>query len=186
MPGVVEVRRRPGTEAHALTRGLAYLQGSGEAEPMLERSGEAEPLPEGLGEAEPSPERSGKPGLMPEGSGELETFLVGPDRAATTFTIVLDGPRLMSFNFCLMGTLILVPDSSPRAFGRVDYFAKGFFMRGVHEVLAWPGDHGRLVVISDHALGLSCESELPSPARSRGLVEGSVRVSFIFPHVFFR
>jgi hypothetical protein len=175
MHGVVEVRRRPDTEAHALTRGLAYLQGSGEAEPVLERSGEAEP----------SPERSGEPGLVPEGLGELETFLVGSDRAATTFTIVLDGPRLMPFNSCLMGTLILVPDNSPRAFGRVDYLAKGFFMRGVLEVLAWPGDHGWLVVISDHALGLSCKSELPSPTHNRGLVEGSAHLSFIFPHAFF-
>jgi hypothetical protein len=54
MPGVVEVRRRPGTEAHALARGLAYLQGSGEAEPSLERSGEPRLAPEGSGKPETS------------------------------------------------------------------------------------------------------------------------------------
>jgi hypothetical protein len=36
MPGVVEVRRGPGIGAHALTRGMAYLLGSGEAQPTPE------------------------------------------------------------------------------------------------------------------------------------------------------
>jgi hypothetical protein len=56
-PGVVEVRHGPGTGSHALARGLAYLQGSGEAKAV----------PEMLGEAEPSPERSGESGPVPEG-----------------------------------------------------------------------------------------------------------------------
>jgi hypothetical protein len=60
--------------------------------------------------------------------------------------IVLDGLRLMSFNSCLIDTLILVPDSSPRAFGEVDYFTKGFFMQGILRVLAWLGGHGWLIV----------------------------------------
>jgi hypothetical protein len=34
---------------------------------------------------------------------------------------------------------------SPRAFGEVGYFAKGFFMRGALGVLAWLGCHGQLV-----------------------------------------
>jgi hypothetical protein len=55
----------PGT--HALTRGLAYSQGSGQAEPSPEGSGKAELLPKGSGEVEPSPERSGEPGPAPEG-----------------------------------------------------------------------------------------------------------------------
>jgi hypothetical protein len=94
MPRVVGVWRGPGVGVRALARGLAFL------EPSPERSGKARSLPEGLGKAEP----------LPEGSGETEPFLVGPDRAATTLIIVLDGLRLMSFNSYLMGTIILVPD----------------------------------------------------------------------------
>jgi hypothetical protein len=33
MPGVVEVRRGPGMGARALARGMAYLLGSGKAQP---------------------------------------------------------------------------------------------------------------------------------------------------------
>jgi hypothetical protein len=95
--------------ARALARDLLYSWGSDETEPVPEESSEAEPSPKWSGEAEPSPERSGEPGSAPEGSGEPETFLVGPDQATTMLTIVLDGPRLMSFNPYLMGTPILIP-----------------------------------------------------------------------------
>jgi hypothetical protein len=98
---------------------------------------------------------------------------------------VLDGLRLMSFSSYFMGTLILVPDSSPRAFREVGYFAKGFFVRGVLEVLAWLGGHGWLVIHGDHASSLFCESMPPSPAHSAGPAEGSARLSFVLPHAFF-
>jgi hypothetical protein len=68
--------------------------------------------PRGSGEAGLAPEGSGNAEPMPEGLGELETPSVGPDWAPTTLTIVPDRLRLMSFNFCLLGTLILVPDRS--------------------------------------------------------------------------
>jgi hypothetical protein len=108
--GVVEVRRGPGMGARALARDLACSQGSGEAEPVPEGSGEAEPVPGGSGEAEPAP----------EGWGEPETFLAGPDRAATTLIIVLDGLRQMSFNSYFMGILILVPDKLLTSVALVD------------------------------------------------------------------
>jgi hypothetical protein len=57
-------------------------------------------MPNGSGDAEPAP----------EGTSEPETPSVGPYWAATTLTIILDGLRLISFNSCLMGTLILVPN----------------------------------------------------------------------------
>jgi hypothetical protein len=98
--GVVEVRRGPGMGARALARDLACSQGSGEAEPVPEGSGEAEPAPEGW--------------------GEPETFLAGPDRAATTLIIVLDGLRQMSFNSYFMGILILVPDKLLTSVALVD------------------------------------------------------------------
>jgi hypothetical protein len=144
--GVVEVRRGPGMGAHALARDLACSQGSGEAEPVPRGSGEAEPSPERSGEVGPSPEWSGEAEPASEGWGKLETFLVGLDQATTMLIIILDELRLISFNSYFMDTLILVPDSSPRTFGKVGYFAKGFFVRGALEVLIWLGGHGRLVV----------------------------------------
>jgi hypothetical protein len=85
--------------------------------------------------------------------------------------------------------LLRVPTSapagcSPRAFGEVDYFAKDFSMWGVPRVLAWLGGRGWLV-ICDRALGLFCESESPSPTRSKGLAEGLAHLSFVSPHTFF-
>jgi hypothetical protein len=74
-------------------------------------SDEAESLPASLDEAGPAPEGSGDMEPMPEGSGEPETPSVGPDWAATTLITVLDELRLMSFNSCPTGTLILVPDT---------------------------------------------------------------------------
>jgi hypothetical protein len=58
------------------------------------------PYPSGRARRNPRPRGR----ASPKGSGEPETFLVGPDRAATTLTIVLDGPRSMSFNSYLLGT----------------------------------------------------------------------------------
>jgi hypothetical protein len=59
---------------------------------------EARPSPEGLGEAEHPPGGSDEPG----------TSAVGPDWAVAAFTIILGGPRPMSFD--LMGTVLSVPD----------------------------------------------------------------------------
>jgi hypothetical protein len=58
------------------------------------------------------PKGSGDAELVPEGSGELETTSVRPDWPTTTLMIVPDGLRLMSFNSCLMGTIILVPNGT--------------------------------------------------------------------------
>jgi hypothetical protein len=75
--------------------------------------GDTKPPPGGSGEASSAPKGSGDTKPVPEGSGEPETPSVGLDWAATTLTIVPDKLRLMSFNSYHMGTLILVPDSSP-------------------------------------------------------------------------
>jgi hypothetical protein len=47
---------------------------------------------------------------LPEGSDEPGTFSVGPDWAVATLAIILGGLRPMSFDSCLMGNVILVPD----------------------------------------------------------------------------
>jgi hypothetical protein len=75
-------------------------QGSGEVESSLVGPEEARPVPEGLGEAERPPGGSDEPG----------TSAVGPDWAVAVFTIILGGPRPMSFDSCLMGTVLSVPD----------------------------------------------------------------------------
>jgi hypothetical protein len=75
-------------------------QGSGEVESSLVGPEEARPAPEGLGEAERPPGGSDEPG----------TSAVGPDWAVAVFTIILGGPRPMSFDSCLMGTVLSVPD----------------------------------------------------------------------------
>jgi hypothetical protein len=54
MPIVVGVRHGPGVGTRALAQGLAYLQGSSEAETVSECSGETEPLPKGSGEVKPA------------------------------------------------------------------------------------------------------------------------------------
>jgi hypothetical protein len=72
-------------------------------------------VPEGSGEAERSP----------GGSDELGTSSVGSDWAVATLTIILDGPRPMSFDSCLMGTILSVPESAPRACGGVGYCSIG-------------------------------------------------------------
>jgi hypothetical protein len=74
----------------------------------------------------PTPERLGEAEYVPEGSNEPEILLVGPDWAITVLTIILGGLRPMSFNSCLMGTVILVPDSSPQACGGVRHSSTGF------------------------------------------------------------
>jgi hypothetical protein len=97
-------------------------------------------------------------------------------------TINLDEPRLMPFNPCLMGTPILVPNSSLRAFREVDYFTKGFFVQGVLGVLAWLGDHSRLVVYKRPCIFTS-----PSPRalRATGVCQG-IDPSFVhFPSCVF-
>jgi hypothetical protein len=57
-----------------------------------------------------APKRSGEAERLPEGSDEPGTFSVGPDWAVAALTIILGGLRLMSFDSCLMGSVILVPD----------------------------------------------------------------------------
>jgi hypothetical protein len=74
-------------------------QGSSEVE-SSPRSKEARPVPEGLGEAE----------RLPRGSDEPRTSLVGPNWAVATLTIILGGLRPMSFDSCLMGIVILIPN----------------------------------------------------------------------------
>jgi hypothetical protein len=64
MPGVVGVRRGPGVGTCALARGLASLQGLGEAETVSEGSGEAEPLPKGSSEVEPVRQGFGRGGAL--------------------------------------------------------------------------------------------------------------------------
>jgi hypothetical protein len=76
-------------------------------------AGKAESSPGGSEEVGPTPERSGEAERAAEGSGELRTLSVGPDWAVAAPIIILGGLRPISFNSCLMGTLILVPDSSP-------------------------------------------------------------------------
>jgi hypothetical protein len=89
--------------------------------------------PQGSGEVALAPKGSSDMEPVPEGSGEPETPSVRQDWAATTLMIVPDGLRLMSFNSCLMGTLILIPDSSPRACGGVGH-STGFTIgcQGLH------------------------------------------------------
>jgi hypothetical protein len=49
--------------------------------------------------------------------------------------------------FVLLRVRVSTPAGcSPQAIGKVDYFAKGFFVRGVPRVLAWLGSRGWLVV----------------------------------------
>jgi hypothetical protein len=72
-------------------------------------------------------------GLAPELKEELDT----PSQALSYDAKI----------FVLLGVRASAPTGcSPRAFGEVGYFAKGFFMRGVLGVLAWLGGYGRLVV----------------------------------------
>jgi hypothetical protein len=63
---------------------------------------------------------------LPGRSDEPGTSSVGPDWAVATLTIILGGPRPMSFDSCLMGTIISVPDSSLRACRGVGYSSIGF------------------------------------------------------------
>jgi hypothetical protein len=95
---------------------------------------ESSSVPEGLGDTEPPPGGSGEVSSTPKGSGDTEPVLEGSDWDATTLTIVPDRLRLMSFNSCLMGTLILVPDSSPLACGGVGHSSIGFTIgcQGLH------------------------------------------------------
>jgi hypothetical protein len=72
-------------------------------------------LPEGSGKAGPVPEGSGDAEPMPEGPSEPKSSSIELDWVASTPISILDGLRLMSFNSYPTGTLILVPDSSPRA-----------------------------------------------------------------------
>jgi hypothetical protein len=48
---------------------------------------------------------------LPGGSDEPGTSLVGPDWAVAALTIILGRLRPIYFDSCLMGTVILVPDS---------------------------------------------------------------------------
>jgi hypothetical protein len=87
--------------------------------------GQGGALPEGSDEAGPTPKRSSEAERVPKGSGEPEILLVGSNWAVATLTIILGGLRPMSFNSCLMGTVILVPDSSPPTC-RVRHSSTGF------------------------------------------------------------
>jgi hypothetical protein len=77
------------------------------------------PLPRGQKRRDPCPKGCARQNARLRGPGEPGTLLVGPDWAVATLTIILGGLRLMSFNSYLMGTIILVPDSSLRACGGV-------------------------------------------------------------------
>jgi hypothetical protein len=76
-------------------------QGLGEAESSLRGSEEARPTPEGSGKVE----------RPPGGLDKLGTSSVGLDWAVAALTIILGGPRPMSFDSCLMGTVLSVPDN---------------------------------------------------------------------------
>jgi hypothetical protein len=76
----------------------------------LQGSGEAESSPRGSKEARPAPEVSGEAERPPRGSDEPRTCSVGPDWAVAALPIILGGSRPMSFDSCLMGTVLSVPD----------------------------------------------------------------------------
>jgi hypothetical protein len=62
-------------------------------------------------DARPTLEGSGEAERPPRGSDEPGTSSVGPDWAVAALIIILGGPRLMSFDSYLMGTVLLVPDT---------------------------------------------------------------------------
>jgi hypothetical protein len=87
--------------------------------------GQGGALPEGSDEAGPAPERSGEAERVPKGSSEPEILLVGSNWVVAMLIIILGRLRPISFNSCIMGTVILVPDSSPLTC-RVGHSCTGF------------------------------------------------------------
>ena len=83
---------------------------SGEAEPAASGSGEAESAALGLGETEPAA----------SGSGEAEPAHLGVGWSCRCTLDYLVESMLMTVNSSSSGTLVLVPDSSPRACGGVE------------------------------------------------------------------
>jgi hypothetical protein len=65
----------------------------------------------GSEEARPTPEGSGEAERPPGGSDESRTSSVGSDYAVVALMIILGGPRPMSFDSCLMGTVLSVLDT---------------------------------------------------------------------------
>ena len=100
--------------------------GSSEMEIVASRSGVTEPAPKELGEAETTPKGSGEMephpiGLarwspLPEvGRGEAHAPRVGWSYSHAFDSS--DESMLMTISSSSLGTLVLVPDSSPRAYG---------------------------------------------------------------------
>ena len=105
--------------------------GSGKAELTPKGSGEAEPAPKGLGEAEPAH--------------------LGVGWSYSRALDCSNESMLMTISSSSSGTLVLVPDSSPRAYGGVQYSFEGFYewedSKGLGLLLspmACPGDGNSL------------------------------------------
>ena len=75
-----------------------------------------EPAPEGSGEAKPAA----------SGSGEAEPAHLGVGWSYSRALDCSDESMLMSISSSSSGTLVLVPDSSLRAYGGVEYSFRGF------------------------------------------------------------
>ena len=67
-----------------------------------------------------------KPALCSLGSDEVEPVHLGVDWGRSRALICSDASMLMVISPSSSGTLVLVPDSSPRACGGVEYSFGGF------------------------------------------------------------
>ena len=95
---------------------------------MTLASGEAEPSPK-VGRGRAHDLGVGQGGALPQRSGEVEPAHLGVDWSYSRALDYSDESMLMTINSSSLGTLVLVPDSSPRACEGVEYFFGSFSER---------------------------------------------------------
>ena len=105
-----------------------------------EGSGETEPLTQMPGEAEPPTQRS----------GEAEPAHLGVGWSCSRALDYSDESMLMTISSSSSGTLVLVPDSSLRTYGGVEYFFGGFSK--------WEDSEGPGLLLSPTACPRDCDS----------------------------